>query len=762
MKKIILLFSLLFLIVLTNTAQNNYTISGTVYDSLSRETTIGTLVHLKGTTTGTATNVYGFYSLTLAEGKYEIVTSYLGYITQTHTVTLNKNVTLNINLKPTENTLTEVVVSAEGNREKEQIRSAQMSSISIPIEEIKNIPTIGGETDIIKVMQLMPGIKRGGEGQNNMYVRGGSGDDNLILLDEAVVYNVSHLFGFFSVFNNDALKEVNMFKGGFPAQYGGRLSSVMDIRMKDGDMQKFHVDGGIGTLSSHITLQGPIIKDKMSFIVSGRRSYIDKLFKLLSKGTDVLPYHFYDTNAKLNYKVSDKDRLYLSFYYGDDILRSSTNFLDGGFQLGNSITTLRWNHLYNEKLFSNLSLIQTRFRYTIDASTPGNSFSARSRISDLGFKYDFSYFKNTRSTIKYGTQFTHHNFRPNVVNSAGEISEFLKSAEGTLISTEEMVVYANHEFDITSRTKLNYGIRQSFLLTHKGRLYFNPEPRFSVSYAITDKQSLKFSYSRMVQYLHLVSNSTITLPTDLWYPVSNRIKPQQCDQLATGYNYLFEKIKTLVSVEAYYKKMYNLIEYREGANLLLNNNYEDELIEGNGDAYGLEFFVQKTSGRLSGWVGYTLSWATRTFDGLNNGKKYYATYDRRHDVSVVGNYDFTKRFILSLAWVYATGQRFTPVTGMYVMPNSSLTNLDMLLIYADKNSGQLPPSHRLDISFILKSKADRKWMKWEGEWRFGAYNLYHRAQPFRVSVDNNEDGSKKYVAHGLFGIIPFVAYNFKF
>lgn len=743
-------------------SQNHYTISGTVYDSISGETTIGSLVYVKGTTTGTATNVYGFFSLTLPEGKYEIVISFLGYTTQTRPVNLKNNMTLNVQLKPAENVLTEIVVSTEGNREKEQVRSAQMSSIYVPMEKIKNIPTLGGESDIIKVMQLMPGIKRGGEGQNNMYVRGGSGDDNLILLDEAVVYNVSHLFGFFSVFNNDALKEVNMFKGGFPAQYGGRLSSVMDIRMKDGDMQKFHVDGGIGTLSSHLTLQGPIIKDKMSFLISGRRSYIDQLLKLLYKGEDVLPYHFYDTNCKLNYKLSDKDRFYFSFYYGDDILRSSTNFLNGGFRLGNNISTVRWNHLFNEKLFSNFSLIYTRFRYTIDATTPGNAFSARSRISDIGFKYDFSYFKNARSTIKYGMQFTNHTFRPNVVNSAGEISEFVKSAEGKRITTQETELYLNHEFDFTPKIKLNYGLRQSFLLTHKGRIYFNPEPRFSVSYSINEKQSLKFSYSRMVQYLHLVSNSTITLPTDLWYPVSNKIEPQKSDQLACGYNYLFDKIKTTVSVEAYYKKMYNLIEYREGANLILNDDYERELVTGNGNAYGFEFFVQKTSGRFSGWVGYTLSWATRQFDSLNHGKTYFATYDRRHDLSVVGSFDFTKRFSASFAWVYATGQRFTPVTGMFVMPNSSLTNVDMLLIYADRNSAQLPPSHRLDISFILKSKSNRKHLKWDGEWRIGAYNLYNRAQPFRVDVETNPDGSAKYVAHGLFGFIPFAAYNFKF
>jgi hypothetical protein len=756
--------SLLFLIFLCTGlyAQKSYTISGTVVDSTSGETSIGALVYVKGTTTGVSTNVYGFYSLTLPEGMYDIAISYMGFTSQLHKIDLKSNVTLNSKLKPIQNNLTEVVVSAESSREKEQVHSSQMSNMYIPIEKIKNVPTIGGETDIIKVLQLMPGIKRGSEGQNNMYVRGGSGDDNLILLDEATVYNVSHLMGFFSIFNNDALKDINMYKGGFPAQYGGRLSSVMDIRMKDGDMQKYHVDGGIGTLSSHITLQGPIVKDKVSFIVSARRSYIDKVFKLANHGVNVLPYHFYDTNFKLNYKLSDKDRLYWSFYLGDDVLQAGSSALGGGFRLGNEISTARWNHLFHEKLFSNFSLIYTRFRFDIDAQAPGNSFSAKSKITDIGFKYDFSYFKNSKNVIKYGVQFTNHAFRPNVVSSSGVISELVKSSEGKLIMTQQLDFYANHEFDATNRIKINYGLRQSHLLTAQGKLYINPEPRFSTTYKINEKQTIKFSYSKMVQYLHLVSNSSIALPTDVWYPVSNKIAPQTSNQFAFGYNYLFEKIKSTFTFETYYKKLQNLIEYKEGANLLLNENYENELVVGQGESYGFEFFLQKTSGRFSGWVGYTLAWATRQFDDLNQGKTYFAKYDRRHDFSFVGNFDFTKRVSASVVWVYATGQRFTPITGAFIMPNASLTNVDSYLIYADRNSGVLPPSHRLDVSVIIKSRLDRKWMRWTGEWHIGAYNFYNRAQPNRVVIRHNSDGSSKYVAEGLFGFVPFLAYNFKF
>ncbi len=764
MHKIVTVFLFFIFNSLFVFSQNKYTISGTIADSANSETAIGALVYIKGTSIGLSTNEYGFYSLTLPEGKYDITISFLGYKTQTHSIDLKSNLSLNSKLSSSDNVLKEIVISAEATKEKEQIRSTQMSAINIPIEQIKNIPTLGGETDIIKVMQLMPGVKRGGEGQNQMFVRGGSGDDNLILLDEAVVYNVSHLFGFFSVFNNDALKDVTLIKGGFPAQYGGRLSSVMDIHMKDGDAQKFHVDGGIGILSSHLTLQGPIIKDRMSFIVSGRRSYIDQMFKLIYK-TNILPYYFYDVTCKLNYRLSDKDRLYLSTYYGDDVLAASqtsdSSFFDGGFRLGNITSTLRWNHLYNQKLFSNLSLIYTRFRYDVEAFLPGNSFLAKSKISDVTAKYDFSYYKKTGSIIRFGGIATNHAFRPNVVNTSGDISALVKSRDGNLINTQEVALYANHEYDINARLKINYGLRLPMLYTQQ-TIYVNPEPRFSSSYLINEKQSIKFSYSQMHQYLHLVSSSAIALPTDLWYPVTKKIKPLQSDQIALGYNYLFEKIKTTISVEAYYKHMKNLIEYREGAVLLLNDNYEDELVKGKGDAYGVELFVQKTAGKFTGWVGYTISWSTRKFDELNNGKMFYAKNDRRHDLSIVASYEFTKRITTSVVWVYSSGQRFTPITGYFSMPNSSLTQIDLLPIYAEKNSVVLPSSHRLDVSVILKSKLKRKWMKWVGEWHLGAYNFYNRAQPYRVEVAGNEDGTFKYQAKGLFGFIPFVAYNFKF
>ena len=763
MKRFLLNLVFLFFIPCSAFAQDMFTISGSISDSANGEMLIGASVFAKNTTKGAAANVYGFYSLTLPQGEYTIAYSYSGYRQKLVTISLTQDVKMDVKLSSTSIVTQEVVIKADRNQE--QVQSTQTSAISIPVDKIRTIPTIGGETDIIKVVQLMPGIKRGGEGQNAMFVRGGSGDDNLILLDEATVYNVSHLFGFFSVFNNDALKDMTVYKGGFPAQYGGRLSSVMDIRMKDGDQQNYHVVGGIGLLSSHLTVEGPIVKNKSSFLVSGRRSYIDKVFKLAYGGENVLPYYFYDANLKLNYTLSDNDRIFFSSYVGDDVLnakaQSDSSFFDGGFKLGNFTTTARWNHTYNPRLFSNVSLIHTRFRYDVEAHVPGNSFLTKSRISDYGVKDDYSFYVNPDNTIRYGFSYTMHIFRPNVVSTSGEISDFLRSREGNRVFTNEFGLYYNQELHIDSNLRINYGMRLTGLGT-KDVFYFSPEPRFSATWNFQRTQSFKFSYARMTQYLHLVSSSSIALPTDLWYPVTKNVKPLYSDQVAIAYNLNVEKIQTLVTVEAYYKWMKNLIEYREGAVLVLNDNYESELVEGKGYAYGFEFFAQRTEGKLTGWVGYTISWSVRQFDELNHGKPFFAKFDRRHDISVVGSWEITKRFSVAAVWVFSTGQRFTPVTGNFLMPDASLSHVNVLPNYSDKNAIQLPSAHRLDINFVFKSRLDRKWMKWTGEWQIGAYNLYNRAQPYKIQVADDGNGGFKYQAVGLFGFIPSIAYNFKF
>lgn len=772
-KTMAVLCTVLFAGVYSLSAQKNqqqtFTLSGYIYDSENGEALIGATVHAKELKQGTVSNLYGFYSLTLPAGKVKITYSFIGMAPVEKEIDLTKNVELNLRLKPADNSLKEIVVSATRNEEREHVRSTQMSTIKVPMEQIKHIPSLGGEVDVVKVMQLMPGVKRGGEGATGMYVRGGAADQNLIVLDEAIVYNISHLFGFFSVFNNDALKDVTMIKGGFPANYGGRISSIMDVRMKEGNMNKYQVEGGIGLLSSRLTLQGPVIDDKMSFLVSGRRSYIDQV--LGASGLKV-PYYFYDLNGKLNYKLSDKDRLYYSAYFGNDVLSepkleagqndTGGNIqdlgLDFGFTLGNFTNTLRWNHLINPKMFSNLSVIYTRFKYDIDGKFGDNSVFIGSKIRDIGVKLDYDYYKNPRNHFKFGGSIYNHIFRPNVVSTQGSISEEVKSNPGATIMTQEGALYAMNDFALTNRLNINYGFRLSSLLTDS-KVYLGPEPRFSASYVLSPDNSIKLGYSRMYQYMHLVSSSSVALPTDLWYPVTDRIRPQHSDQVAAGYSHYVDKLKSTFTLEAYYKSMKNLIEYREGAVLILNDNYEDELLHGTGRAYGFEFFMNKTKGRFNGWVGYSLSWANRHFDELNNGNRFPAKFDRRHDISIVGNFDITDRITFSAVWVYSTGQRFTPRLGQFAMPNPEFSNVDILPVYGARNSVELSSAHRLDVNLVIKRKPNKKW---EGEWNIGAYNLYNRAQPYKIKVVEDGKGGFKYQEVGLFGFIPSIAYNFKF
>lgn len=756
---------LLALPVLSQTKR--LTVSGTIKDASSGEDLIGATVYIPEISNGAISNVYGFYSLSMEPGTYTMMVTFVGYQPQKHTVKLeNGNMVMNIRLQAAMGTLQEVVITADHVAEK--VQSTQMGEIRLPVSQIKRLPTFGGETDIIKVVQLMPGVKRGSEGQNTVLVRGGTGADNLILLDEAVVYNVSHLFGFFSVFNNSVLKDVSLFKGGFPAQYGGRISSIMDIRMKEGHQQQVKGAGSIGILSSNLAIEVPIIKNKMSFLASGRRSYIDQVFNLTA-GKNTLPYYFYDANFKLNYAFSDKDRLFVSGYFGDDIFKVSTeaetdeegNVFGGGrtgFMIGNRTNTIRWNHIFNAKLFSNLSLINTRFRYNIEAAFPGNNFYTKSQIDDWGAKMDLNYYHRPGSTVKFGASAVHHNFRPNTIQSAGDISEFIKSSEGKKISNAEMGIYGNHELDLDSVFKFNYGLRLSGLAT-KGKFYQGVEPRATFTWLATPKGSVKLNYARMYQYLFLVTNSSVALPTDLWYPVTANLKPMNSDQVAIGYHHNLDRIQSLFTVEAYYKWMRNLVELNEGTVVFLKDDFESELVTGKGEAYGLEFFLQRSSGKLTGWIGYTLSWSWRHFDKINQGKPFLAKYDRRHDFSLVASYDIGKRIAISGVWVYATGQRFTPITGNYMMPGPTF-NLDILPIYPEKNSLEMPASHRLDLTVAIKPRPSRK--SFYSEWQFGAYNVYNRAQPYKVEVVPDDKGGFKYQAKGLFGVIPFVSYNFNF
>ena len=751
------------------------TISGKVSDKNGGEDLPFASIFIQGTTLGTTSNVYGFYSLTIpaehiVDGKVTVVCGFLGYANTVVVVDAKGVLEIQFELESSTNNIGEAVIQSAPARGVEELRSTEMSTTRLKMQEIRTLPSLGGETDIIKVLQLLPGVQGGNEGTTGLFVRGGDADQNLVLLDEATVYNTGHLFGFFSVFNPDAVKEMTLIKGAFPSDQGGRLSSILDIRMKDGHDQKIHANGGIGLLSSRLTVEGPIIKDKMSFLIAGRRTYIDKVFKAAGL---IVPYHFYDINAKLNYKFSDKDRIFYSMYKGNDVLAfdqddlgeeatDSTGAslgLDFGFTLGNLTNSLRWNHLYSPKLFSNISLVTTNFAYDITGRFAGNNVLIRSKVADIGVKADYTWFRSNEETVKFGGQFINHTFRPNIVSTAGEISEFLGSSEGEALYTQEFAVYGHSDREISDEFKVNFGLRISGALV-KERVFVMPEPRLAMRYLLNEKDAVKLSYSRMNQYMHRVSSSTVALPTDLWYPITKTILPQSSDQIAFSYNHYFKAPKLSFTFESYYKWMKNLIEYREGANLVLNNDFESELLQGTGDAYGFEALFRRDEGLLTGWIGYTLSWATRDFDDLNGGKRYFAKYDRRHSASVVLNYQLNERWTASAVWVYQTGSRFTAQVGQYFMPNASFTGVDIIPIYTERNAVQMSASHRLDLNFTLHGRENKKF---KSEWSFGCYNLYSRAQPYQVRIVPADDGiGYKYEQPGLFGFILSIAYGFSF
>lgn len=738
-------------------------LNGTVTDAQSGEALLFASVFCEDLGIGTVTNEYGYFSLEIPYDSTNVSVHYLGYKPKTFLVTKETIDRLDFSLEKQANELDAVTIELSRTPQEEIHNSTQMSTIKIPIEDIKYIPSIGGESDVIKVIQLMPGVQKGGEGGTGLYVRGGDVDQNLVLLDEAPVYNIGHLFGFFSVFNQDAIKDMTLYKGAFPSQYGGRLSSILDIRMNDGNVNGFHAKGGVGLLSSRLMVEGPIKKDRGSFMIAGRRTYIDQVFKWMGS---FLPYYFYDLNAKFNYKINDKNRLYVTSYTGDDLLSfdqsdvgddSPFNF---GFSLGNITGTARWNRIVNNKMFANYSLIYTNFDYNINGNFEDNSLRISSAINDYGFKVDYSLFKNNKHSFKYGGMAIFHQFRPNIVNTIGEeVSEFIESDKGEALGTLESGVYFQHTYKKdSSKWELTNGVR--FSAAHvKNKSYEGFEPRLSAKYLVNSNSNLKFSYSLMRQYMHLVSSSAVALPTDLWYPVTSRVKPQTSHQVATGYSYFAEKLKTQISLETYYKYMYNLTEYIEGANLLLNDDFESELLQGNGDSYGIEFLVKRDQGRVNGWIGYTMSWTKRYFEALNGGDPYWAKYDRRHNVSIVQNFKISKHWNFGAVWVYSTGSRFTPQTGLYAMPNASLTGIDWIPVYTKRNAVIMSSSHRFDVNIVWKSKQTKNF---KGEWHFGAYNVYNRASPWRIEVTPDENGGYKYIQPGLFGFIPSVAYNFEF
>lgn len=781
-------------------SQVNHTLSGYLSDGSTGEVLIGAQVYIPSIKQGTTTNTYGFYSLTVPAGVYSVDFKFPTLDPLTKEIDLNKDVEFSHEFTSDSQQLQEVVIDAKKGS---NVKDAKIGHMELGIDVIKLLPAFMGEVDVLKSIQLLPGVSSVSEGGQGFYVRGGGPDQNLVLLDEAVVYNASHLFGFFSVFNSDAVKSVNLIKGGMPSNFGGRMSSVLEVNMNEGNNKEFKVKGGLGLISSRLTVEGPLKKDKGSFIVSARRTYIDVLMKGFIPKTSPFAgtgYFFYDLNFKANYRLSPKDKVFLSGYYGKDQFTYGNKNDD--FQVdmpwGNGIVAARWNHLFTNKLFMNVTSTFTDYLFSFGSQQDQFKFRLTSEVKDVGAKVDFSYFPNTRHKIKWGLDYIYHTFTPTSLAASQEDVVF-DTGLGQKLFSHESAVYALDEFDVNTRIRINAGLRysmyqqtgpftryiqgnmsapDSLIEYQKGDIiafYDGLEPRISTRFLINEKSSIKVGYSYNYQYVHLTSLSAVSLPTDIWYPTTSVAKPQNGWQLTAGYfrNFLSDKYET--SVEVYYKGMNNLIEYKEGA--LPQDNVKDNtdnlLIFGKGWSYGAEFFVKRTVGKLTGWIGYTWAKTERQFTDLNFGKPFPAKYDRRHDLSVVTSYKLNDRWVFSGVFIYATGNTLTLPTAWYVQDQ------DLLFDYGARNSTRMAPYHRLDISATwygktYKTKVDESTgemiktkKRCKSNWSFSVYNVYNRANPFFLYVDNSGEiasGDFKITVKqvSLFPIIPSATWNFEF
>ena len=782
---------LFFILFSLMSFSQNVSLSGYLEDLETGESLIGANVLIKELNIGCSTNNYGFFSLTIPKGEYTIICSYIGYDNINRKIIINKDKSEKFKLSPSSFQIDEVTISTK--KEDYNIKSSDLGNVELEVKKLEKLPVLMGEKDILKTLQLLPGVQSGSEGSSGFYVRGGGPDQNLILLDEGTIYNASHLFGFFSVFNSDAINDINLIKGSMPANYGGRLSSVLDINMKDGNKKRFSGRGGIGLISSKLTLEGPIKKDTSSFIVSARRTYIDILTKPYLDTTEYAGngYFFYDLTSKFNYRFSNKDQIFISGYFGKDVF--TFNSPDWGFNMkipwGNSTGSIRWNHVFSNKLFMNSSLIFSNYKFEFSATqnVEGNNlYQSRlySGIRDWNFKQDFNYYLNPRHTLKFGINNTYHIFSP---------SNFDASLDSLDISTNDIryyahegAIYINDEFNLNEKILINAGIRLS-TFTHFGpferyikdgsnnlgalstdytinynswepiKTYYGFEPRFSSRYLINEKSSLKFGFNQNYQYIHLTSLSSSSLPTDVWIPSSSIIKPLIGRQYSIGYYRNFNNNKYEFSLEGYYKNMENLIEYKENyipGTSIGTDNVDNNLVSGDGQSYGFELFFSKNIGNLSGWIGYTWSKTTRKFNELNKGLEFYSKYDRTHDLSIVANYQISKRLNFSTVFVYATGNTLT-------LPESAfLIDGDLILEWGERNSHRMEPYHRLDIALTLDGK---KKGNYQSSWSFSIYNVYNRQNPYFIYFDANDDNfglTAKQVS--LFPIIPSISWNFKF
>lgn len=756
-----------------------FTISGYVRDAETGENLIGATIYDLKSQSGTVTNIYGFFSLTLPSDSVVLKSSFVGYQIKEHSMFLNANQILDFSLESGE-LLDAVVVTAEEAIE----LLPQMSTVTVPMEQLQKVPVLLGETDILKTIQLLPGIQGGNEGTSGVYVRGGGPDQNLILIDGVPVYNANHLFGFFSVFNADAINNVSVVKGGFPARYGGRLSSVIDISMKEGNNKKISGKGSIGLISSKFTIEGPIKNENTSFILSARRTYIDLLTRPIVKastdGDVVAGYFFEDFNAKINHRFSRKDRLYLSFYGGKDKFYFRDKYAsievngepieesedEGGLKWGNLISAVRWNHLYSPKLFSNVTATFSRYRFdvfsnfkqtTVGEPTEEERIRYLSGIEDMALKVDFDYLPSTNHNIKFGTSIINHAFRPGVFSYKSEVEADTTFGART-IRANELSAYIEDDFQVGKKLRFNAGLHSSMFLV-RGETFLSLQPRISARYLMGQNISLKASYAEMRQFIHLLSNSGVGLPTDLWVPATDLVKPQESRQVAIG---VAKSIKGFeISFESYYKEMDNLIEYLDGASFFnTDDDWEDKVAAGSGTSYGAEFLIQKKTGKLTGWVGYTWSKTTRQFDDLNFGEEYPYKYDRRHDLSVVSVYQINDRISISGTWVYGTGNAISLPESQFQNFNPTFNSFfaSGLEYYDSRNNYRMRDYHRLDLG-VSMSKEKKRGVR---TWSFGAYNLYSRRNPFYIDIRSTNTGSREFVQTSLFPIIPYLTYSFEF
>lgn len=796
-------FLFLGLLIAAPALAQRHTVSGFVNDSASGEALIGASIFVKEIQRAVPTNTYGFYSVTLEQGDYTFLARYIGYSDVERSIHLDRDVKLNLDLPPRVVQMKQVEVVKE--KRKSNTESTDMGRIDVDVQKLNTLPALLGEVDILKTIQYLPGVKSNGEGNSGFYVRGGGPDQNLILLDEATVYNASHLFGFFSVFNADAVKNLELFKGGMPANYGGRTASVLDITMKEGNDQTFHGQGGIGLISSRFTFEGPIVKDKSSFIVSGRRTYIDILTEPFLKdnpnfgGTG---YYFYDLNAKANYRMSDKDRLYLSGYFGRDVFDFGTSQPgDPKFRIpwGNATVSTRWNHVFGPKLFMNTTATFSDYQFEFNGGQSDFSFKLFSGIKDYGLKVDLSQYPNVRHDLKYGGQYIYHVYTPSTVSVSSGQTDF-NIDEPSKLKAHEAAVYFLDEFDLTDRIRLNGGLRftafsqvgtyREYVLDSEEqptgdvidyaagkpvKTYYGLEPRLSARYRFNERSSMKASFNRNLQYVHLASFSSIALPTDVWVPSGKNVEPQVGVQYAAGYFRDLKERTYEASVEVYYKDMFHLIEYAEGVQPQDNGNtnYDANLVFGNGYSYGAEFFLKKRTGRFNGWIGYTWSKTMRKFPDINQGREFASRWDRRHDLSIVASYELNKRWSFGATFTYQTGQAVTLPVNRYWIEGRLVSE------YTERNGYRMAPYHRLDLAATLTNRDTRKKKdpvtgevkevprKYRSSWTFSVYNAYNRANPYFIYFDSEGElstGDLRVVAKqvSLFSVLPSVTWNFKF